>query len=226
MGWTGCFPRGNNLQGLHRNSRRSSPWIPPYRPWPRSASTLARKSFTSLASADGRIVFRRKLKRLALVETFKKLSPSVVGMETCLGTADAGSGGPPYERNAIADADTLDAALSRKLQDINWADVAGQHCPDLYQLLYRSLSSDGTHATINSLDRFVIADANMEISAFKAVPDTNGLVEALSAACLVFISAVDPFAIAVERQDVTAELSKQIQVFATLPDAFPGRAAA
>jgi hypothetical protein len=129
-------------------------------------------------------------------------------------------------RSAIADADALEAGLGRKLQDINWAGVAGQHCPDLYQLLYRSLSSDGTHATINSLNRFVIADANMEISAFKAVPDTDGLVEALSAACLVFIWAVDPFAVAVERQDVTAELSKQIQVFATLPDAFPGRAAA
>jgi transposase len=29
-------------------------------------------------STDGRIAFRRKIKRLALVETFKKLPPSVV----------------------------------------------------------------------------------------------------------------------------------------------------
>ena len=35
-------------------------------------------------STDGRIAFRRKIKRLALVETFKKLPPSVVGMEACL----------------------------------------------------------------------------------------------------------------------------------------------
>ena len=34
--------------------------------------------------ADGKIAFRRKIKRLALVETFKKLSPCVVGMEACL----------------------------------------------------------------------------------------------------------------------------------------------
>ena len=33
---------------------------------------------------DGRIAFRRKIKRLALVETFKKLPPSIVGMEACL----------------------------------------------------------------------------------------------------------------------------------------------
>jgi transposase len=34
--------------------------------------------------ADGKIAFRRKIKRLALVETFKKLPPSVIGMEACL----------------------------------------------------------------------------------------------------------------------------------------------
>jgi transposase len=34
--------------------------------------------------ADGKIALRRKIKRLALVETFKKLPPCVVGMEACL----------------------------------------------------------------------------------------------------------------------------------------------
>ena len=34
--------------------------------------------------ADGKIAFRRKIKRLALVETFKRLPPSIVGMEACL----------------------------------------------------------------------------------------------------------------------------------------------
>jgi transposase len=33
---------------------------------------------------DGRIAFRRKIKRLALVDTFKKLPPCIVGMEACL----------------------------------------------------------------------------------------------------------------------------------------------
>jgi transposase len=32
---------------------------------------------------DGKIAFRRKIKRLALVETFRRLPPSVVGMEAC-----------------------------------------------------------------------------------------------------------------------------------------------
>ncbi len=33
---------------------------------------------------DGKIAFRRKIKRLALIETFRKLPPCVVGMEACL----------------------------------------------------------------------------------------------------------------------------------------------
>jgi hypothetical protein len=34
--------------------------------------------------ADGKIALRRKIKRLAFSETFKKLAPCVVGMEACL----------------------------------------------------------------------------------------------------------------------------------------------
>jgi transposase len=35
-------------------------------------------------STDGRIAFRRKIKRLSLVEAFKRLPPSIVGMEARL----------------------------------------------------------------------------------------------------------------------------------------------
>ena len=35
-------------------------------------------------SNDGKIAFRRKIKRLALIETFKKLPSCIVGMEACL----------------------------------------------------------------------------------------------------------------------------------------------
>jgi transposase len=39
-------------------------------------------------STDGKIAFRRKVKRLAFIEAFKKLPPSVVGMEACLSAQD------------------------------------------------------------------------------------------------------------------------------------------
>jgi transposase len=35
-------------------------------------------------STDGKIAFRRKIKRLALIETFKRPPASIVGMEACL----------------------------------------------------------------------------------------------------------------------------------------------
>ena len=44
-------------------------------------------------------------------------------------------------RAVVADVDAMEAAGDWKLKEINWADVASEHCPDLYQLLYRSTSS-------------------------------------------------------------------------------------
>ena len=121
----------------------------------------------------------------------------------------------------IAEVDAMEARAGKKLSDINWA-TAAKHCPDLYHLLYRMLSSDGTHATINSLNRFVVADAaTMEITAFRVAPDAAGLVEALSAACLLFIWAVEPFAVVFKRPDVSNEISRRIKQFAQLPGAFP-----
>ena len=129
-------------------------------------------------------------------------------------------------QRCVADVDAMEAAPNPKLRDINWADVALKHCPDLYQLLYRSFSSDGTHATLSSLDRYVITDTNMEITAFKATSDGEGVVEVLSAACLLFMWAADPFAAAVDRPDITAQIKEQLQRFGTLPGAFPGEAPA
>jgi uncharacterized protein DUF5677 len=126
-------------------------------------------------------------------------------------------------RAVVADVDAMEAEGDWKLKEINWANVASEHCPDLYQLLYRSTSSDGTHATIETLNRFVVADENMQITAFTVAPDTGGLVEALSAACLLFIWAADPFASAFDRPDMSDELLKQVRLFAKLPNAFPGQ---
>ena len=63
----------------------------------------------------------------------------------------------------------------------------------------------------------------MQITAFKVVPDTEGLVEVLSATCLLFIWAADPFAAAFDRPDLSDELLKQVQLFSKLPSAFPGQ---
>lgn len=129
-------------------------------------------------------------------------------------------------RALIAEVDAIEAQSGKKLKDINWADVGALHCFDLYNLLYRPLSWDGTHASVNSINRFLEVGDNQQITAFKMVPDTDGMVEALSAACLLFIWAADPFAAAFDRPDVTAELSIQLKRFAQLPGAFPTTAQA
>jgi hypothetical protein len=129
-------------------------------------------------------------------------------------------------RATIAAVDAIETAAGKKLREINWADTAARHCVDLYNLLYRSLSSDGTHATVNSLNRLLEIDSHQQITALKLAPDLDGLVEALSAACLMFIWSADPFAAAFDRPDVSSELSRQLKLFAQLPGAFPAAAAA
>jgi hypothetical protein len=52
------------------------------------------------------------------------------------------------------------------------------------------------------------------------------MIEALSAACLLFIWAAEPFAAVFNRPDVSDEISMRIQQFGQLPGAFPGAAGA
>ena len=121
----------------------------------------------------------------------------------------------------VASVDAMEKSKGAKLRDINWADVALKCCPDLYQMMYRSLSSDGTHTTLNTLDRYVLADAKGQITSFKSAPGPEGLVETLSAACLLFLWAADPFADSAGRPDITAKIKQEVQRFGTLPGAFP-----
>jgi hypothetical protein len=56
----------------------------------------------------------------------------------------------------IKDVDAREKAIApRKFGDPNWIDVASKHFKDLYQTLYRLLSADGTHTTINAIHRHV-----------------------------------------------------------------------
>jgi hypothetical protein len=81
MGWTGCFPREDSLQRLPRSIRRSSPWTA--RPLSSIGIDIGKEVFYVVGfSTDGKIAFRRKIKRLALVETFRRRPPSAVGVKS------------------------------------------------------------------------------------------------------------------------------------------------
>jgi hypothetical protein len=59
-----------------------------------------------------------------------------------------------------------EAAASQEFRDVTWANVATRHCPDLYNLLYRSLSNDGTHTNVNAIHRFLEFDASSQPTAY------------------------------------------------------------
>jgi hypothetical protein len=114
----------------------------------------------------------------------------------------------------VQDVDAREIAVApRKFGDPNWADVARKHCKDLYQTLYRLLSPDGTHTTINAIHRHVGYDANQQITELRIGPDTSSLIETLMAACLMFIWAADPFARAFDLSVITGRLQMQLQRF-------------
>ena len=110
----------------------------------------------------------------------------------------------------------------RKLSDIKWANIALKNCKDLYDLLYRLLSSDGTHTTIASITRCFDYDSNTkQISELKVGPDILNLVETLKAACLMFLWAADPFARAYDQNEMRTRVQEMMQRFEKLPQDEP-----
>jgi hypothetical protein len=94
----------------------------------------------------------------------------------------------------IKDVTEREAAAGREFCDITWATVAARHCPDLYHLLYRTLSNDGTHTNINAIHRFLEFDGSSQLTGLRFGPNVRDMVEVLKHACLMFIWAADPFA--------------------------------
>jgi hypothetical protein len=98
----------------------------------------------------------------------------------------------------IAQVDALEAAKmkasNRKLRDIRWATVGAKYCKDLYELLYRLLSADGTHTTLDAINRMFDYSPTGEIASVKVGPDVGAMVETLKADCLMFLWAAESFA--------------------------------
>jgi len=90
MGWTGCFPRrGQSVETDTRSEAGEAVYESKTTERHSRADSDRRRHWKRYFShcrlcADGKIALRRKIKRLALAETFKKLPPCIVGMEACL----------------------------------------------------------------------------------------------------------------------------------------------
>jgi hypothetical protein len=117
----------------------------------------------------------------------------------------------------VREVDAEEAAAGKKFGDINWADVAVKHCKDLYELLYRQLSGDGTHTNINAVHRHMELDAAGQLTGFKVGPTTDDMIGVLKAACLMFLWAADPFARAANQDSARAKIADAVQRFDALP---------
>jgi uncharacterized protein DUF5677 len=93
----------------------------------------------------------------------------------------------------ISELDSLKGIPGKDPRAINWADLAKTHCAELYLLLYRPLSADGTHTTVDSINRHIEADAELRITGLKGGPELTDIVDTLSIACLSFIWALNSF---------------------------------
>ena len=75
---------------------------------------------------------------------------------------------------------------------IIWEQIAAKQCPKLYTLLYRPLSSDGTHTNLDAVNRHVTTDGQGNVIGLKGGPDASGIAEVLKYATLMLLWAIDP----------------------------------
>ncbi|MEQ1771297.1 MAG: DUF5677 domain-containing protein, partial [Devosia sp.] len=117
----------------------------------------------------------------------------------------------------VVELEALKKSKPEECKRVNWAGVAHKYgCQDLYGTLYRMMSADGTHVTINAIARcFEVNDAG-EVTMMKVGPDTDGLVISMNAACIAFMSSVEPLLSHYPNADFTARLTELTQEFKSL----------
>src|SRR6202045_2840829 len=89
MGWTGCFPHRASLSQASICEAGGTAIKPQTEANTASPAVIGvdigKEVFHVVAfGIDGKIAFRRKIRRLGLKDAFEKLPPCIVGMEACL----------------------------------------------------------------------------------------------------------------------------------------------
>jgi len=107
----------------------------------------------------------------------------------------------------VSELELLKGVAGKEPRQINWADLAKKHCAELYLLLYRPLSSDGTHTTVDAINRHLEADEEFRITGLKGGPELTDIVDTLSIACLSFIWALNSF------EEMRGAEGQQVQSF-------------
>ncbi len=115
----------------------------------------------------------------------------------------------------------LEKAREGNLRRINWADEASKYCKDLYNLLYRLLSSNGTHTNITTISRFLSFDNQNTLAEIKIGPDIIDMVQVMQMICLTLLWAADPFTEVFQMSENREILQKFLERFPNLPNSEP-----
>ena len=121
--------------------------------------------------------------------------------------------------NRTADgADAEEHGFYGKVKPIIWADEAKKHCPILYDLVYRPLSTYGTHVSTRRLDEHLKTDQNGRVVGLNRGPTTEGLNFTLKFACGILLSAARVASNRLERPGFEDRLRFQTRRFGKLSD--------
>jgi hypothetical protein len=103
-----------------------------------------------------------------------------------------------------------------KVERIIWEQIARRQCPDLYILIYRSLSWDGTHVSANSLTRYFNYDANGRATSLKVAPEIADVPEALLFACNSILWTLNTYEVLYPTDGLASKLQNLMARFKTL----------
>ena len=117
------------------------------------------------------------------------------------------------------EAKALQESTGKKKQQliIKWDQVARQHCPHVYNLLYRPLSMDGTHTNIDAINRHVQTNPSGRVIGLKGGPDAEGIPETLKFATLVLLHAIEPMSRAFPHEGFEDRIGQFLKRFRELP---------
>ena len=92
------------------------------------------------------------------------------------------------ERTATG-ADASEHGFDGEIREIRWDQVARKYCPEFYDLIYRSLSTLGTHVNPLRMDENLRTDEHGVSLVLNQGPATEGLDLTLQAACMILLHA-------------------------------------
>ncbi len=110
------------------------------------------------------------------------------------------------DAEAAADLRTLVDGVKAKgydLTDIKLLQLAKEIGLDpLYQVVYRQLSGDSAHASLESMNRHLVRNASGRIEKLKFSPQRDGLEQILSAAITAFLAALEMLYVVFQQDEI------------------------